>query len=310
MEFNHVPVILKETIEKLNVRADGIYVDGTLGGAGHSSEICKKLNESGTLIGIDQDEEALAFSQKVLEKFGNKVYTIHDNYKNVKNVLKRLEIEKVDGILLDIGVSSYQIDNGERGFSYMKDAPLDMRMDRSKGFTAYDVVNNYSEGDITNILFKYGEESYAKRIARRICEERKNKEIKTTFELVDIIEAAVPGKYKAEGHVAKKTFQAIRIEVNKELEVLENTIEDMIDLLNPGGRLCIITFHSLEDRIVKEKFREAENPCICPRDFPICMCGRKSKGKVITKKPIIATPEEMTNNSRARSAKLRVFEKN
>ncbi|MCQ2749026.1 MAG: 16S rRNA (cytosine(1402)-N(4))-methyltransferase RsmH [Clostridia bacterium] len=310
MEFNHIPVILNETIEGLNVKADGIYVDGTLGGAGHSSEICKKLNELGTLIGIDQDEEALAFSQKVLENFDNKVVLIHDNYKNVKNVLKKLAIEKVDGILLDIGVSSYQIDNAERGFSYMKDADLDMRMDRSKGITAADVVNTYSEGDIANILFKYGEESYAKKIASRIVEERKNREIKTTFELVRIIESAVPGKYKAEGHVAKKTFQAIRIEVNKELEVLENTIDDMIDLLNPGGRLCIITFHSLEDRIVKEKFKTAENPCICPRDLPICMCGRKSKGKVITKKPIIASSEEMAMNSRARSAKLRVFEKN
>lgn len=310
MEFNHIPVILKETIEGLNVRADGIYVDGTLGGAGHSNEICKKLNESGTLIGIDQDEEALAFSRKVLEKFGNKVHVVHDNYKNVKKILETLEIEKVDGILLDIGVSSYQIDNGERGFSYMKDAPLDMRMDRSKGITAFDVVNTYSEGDITNILYKYGEESYAKKIAQRIIERRSEKQIETTFELVEIIESAVPGKYKKEGHVAKKTFQAIRIEVNKELEVLENTIDDMIELLKPGGRLCIITFHSLEDRIVKEKFKEAENPCICPRDFPMCMCGRKPKGKVITRKPIIASSEEMTGNSRARSAKLRVFEKN
>ena len=310
MEFNHIPVILKETIEGLNVRADGIYVDGTLGGAGHSSEICRKLNESGTLIGIDQDEEALAFSRKVLEKFGNKIHVVHDNYKNVKKVLETLEIEKVDGILLDIGVSSYQIDNGERGFSYMKDAPLDMRMDRSKGITAYDVVNTYSEGDITNILYKYGEESYAKNIAKRIIERRSEKQIETTFELVEIIESAVPGKYKKEGHVAKKTFQAIRIEVNKELEVLENTIDDMIDLLKPGGRLCIITFHSLEDRIVKEKFKEAENPCICPRDFPVCMCGRKPKGKIVTRKPIIASSEEMTGNSRARSAKLRVFEKN
>ena len=310
MEFSHIPVILNETIEGLNIRADGIYVDGTLGGAGHSSKICEKLNESGTLVGIDQDEEAIAFSQKVLEKFCNKIHIVHDNYKNVRNVLKRLEIEKVDGILLDIGVSSYQIDNGERGFSYMHDAPLDMRMDQSKEFSAFDVVNKYSEGDIANVLFKYGEESYARNIARRICEERKVKPIETTFELVKIIEMAVPGKYKKEGHVAKKTFQAIRIEVNKELEVLENTIDDMIDLLNPGGRLCIITFHSLEDRIVKEKFKNAENPCICPRDFPVCMCGKKSKGKVITNKPIIASPEEMTSNSRARSAKLRVFEKN
>ncbi len=309
MEFKHIPVILNETIENLNIKADGIYVDGTLGGAGHSSEICKRLNKDGTLIGVDQDEEALAHSSKILSKFSNKVQIVHDNYKNIKNILKVLQLEKVDGILLDIGVSSYQIDNGERGFSYMKDAALDMRMDKSKDLTAENVVNDYSEERLLKILYNYGEESYAKRIVRSIIEEREKKRIETTFELVSIIEKAVPGKYKKEGHVAKKTFQAIRIEVNHELEVLENVIDDLIDSLNPGGRLCIITFHSLEDRIVKDKFKMAENPCVCPRDFPVCMCGRKSKGKVVSRKPIIASDDENANNSRARSAKLRVFEK-
>jgi 16S rRNA (cytosine1402-N4)-methyltransferase len=312
MEFNHKPVLLEETLESLNIRPDGIYVDGTLGGAGHSSEICKRLSEKGRLVGIDQDSQALQAAGERLKAFEGKVRIdrVKSNYCQMKAVLESLNIDKVDGILLDIGVSSYQLDTVERGFTYREDAPLDMRMDQSGSFSAKNVINEYDEMELYRIIRDYGEEKFAKNIAKHIVNARKKKEIETTGELIEIIKAAIPAKVRAVGgHPAKRTFQAIRIEVNHELEVLENSIDEMIDLLNDGGRLSIITFHSLEDRIVKNKFRENEDPCICPKNFPVCVCGRKSKGKVISRKPVVPSEQEILENKRAKSSKLRTFER-
>lgn len=309
MEFHHISVLLNECIESLNIKPDGIYVDGTLGGAGHSYEICKRLT-TGRLIGIDQDMNAINAATKRLEEFKDKVTLVHSNFSNIKKVFEDLGIEKADGFLLDIGVSSHQLDEAERGFSYMQDAPLDMRMDTSRSLSAYEVVNEYSEKELNDIIFEYGEERWAKRIAKFIVAERKVKPITTTYELVDVIKKAVPKGARKDGpHPAKRTFQAIRIEVNGELDVLKTAINDMTDLLNPKGRLAIITFHSLEDRIVKNEFRKQENPCTCPIEFPVCMCNKVSKGKVITRKPILPSEEELLENHRARSAKLRVFER-
>ncbi|MDY5577168.1 MAG: 16S rRNA (cytosine(1402)-N(4))-methyltransferase RsmH [Lachnospiraceae bacterium] len=313
MEFKHKSVLLNETIESLNIKPDGIYVDGTLGGAGHAYEVCRRLSDKGRFVGIDQDDDALQAAGERLREFEGKIKIdrVKSNYCQIKSVLNNLGIEKVDGILLDIGVSSYQLDTVERGFSYKENAPLDMRMDQTKPFSAKNVVNEYDEMELYRIIRDYGEDKFAKNIAKHIVQARQEKEIETTGELIEIIKAAIPAKVRAVGgHPAKKTFQAIRIEVNKELEVLENSIDDMIDLLNDGGRLSIITFHSLEDRIVKNKFRENENPCICPKSFPVCVCGRKSKGRVITRKPIIPSEEEIIENKRSKSSKLRVFEKN
>ncbi|MBR2696900.1 MAG: 16S rRNA (cytosine(1402)-N(4))-methyltransferase RsmH [Parasporobacterium sp.] len=309
MIFKHESVLPEETIEYLNIKPDGIYVDGTLGGAGHSFRILEKLS-TGKLIGIDQDADAIAEAKRRLSPFGEKVIFVKDNFVNISGILKQLNIEKVDGILLDIGVSSYQIDNPDRGFSYKEDAPLDMRMDRDRLVSAKEVVNTYSKEDLTRILREYGEENFAANIAKHIVNEREKKEIETTGELLDIVEAAIPAKVrKGKKGFAKKTFQAIRIEVNSELDVLTDSIDTMIDLLNPGGRLCIITFHSLEDRIVKNAFRRNQEPCTCPRDFPICVCGKISKGHVLTKRPVIPSEKECSSNKRATSAKLRVFEK-
>ena len=309
-EFRHVSVLLNETIENLKIRPEGIYADGTLGGAGHSYVIAGRLN-SGHLYGIDQDEDAIAASTLRLAPFADRVTIIRDNYRNLTARLKEENVSGVDGILLDLGVSSYQLDTGERGFSYHYDAPLDMRMDNRNGLTAKRIVNEYTESDLYRIIRDYGEDPFAKNIAKHICIARQQKEIETTFELNEIIKAAIPAKIREKkGHPSKQTFQAIRIECNAELEVLENSLEEMIDFLNPGGRLCIITFHSLEDRIVKNAFRTAENPCICPPQFPVCVCGRVSKGQVITRKPILPSEEEMAENPRSKSAKLRVFEKN
>ena len=307
MEFKHIPVLLKECIEGLNIKENGIYVDGTLGGAGHSIEILKKL-KNGLLIGIDRDKQALKAAQEKLSEFKNVEY-VYGNHDDIKEILENLQIDKVDGILLDLGVSSYQLDEATRGFSYMKDSSLDMRMDLSSELTAKKVVNTYSEEKLADIFFRYGEEKFAKRIARRICEVRNKKEIETTQELVKIIEEAVPKNNKKEGHPAKKVFQAIRIEVNDELNPLYNTVKNCIDVLKPGGRLCIITFHSLEDRAVKEAYVDAQGKCTCPPGLPYCVCGYKSIGKIITKKPILPTKEETIENSRAKSAKLRIFEK-
>lgn len=309
VEFHHVSVLLNECIEGLNIKENGIYVDGTLGGAGHSSEIVKRL-KTGRLIGIDQDTDAINAATKRLEPYKDRVTLVHDNFSNVKAVFAQLGIEKADGFLLDIGVSSHQLDEAERGFSYMQDAPLDMRMNSESDFSAYNVVNEYGEDELNNVIFKYGEERWAKRIAQFIVEARKQKPIETTFELVDIIKKAVPKGARKDGpHPAKRTFQAIRIEVNGELEILEKTIDDMTELLNPGGRLCIITFHSLEDRIVKNAFRKQENPCTCPPEFPVCVCGKKPLAKVITRKPILPSEEELEENHRSRSAKLRILER-
>jgi len=308
MEFKHIPVLLNECIENLKINPDGIYVDGTLGGAGHSFAILKKLSKKGMLIGIDKDQDAIGVAKKKLSEFKNVQY-VNDNHDNIKNILLSLGIEKVDGILLDLGVSSYQLDEAERGFSYMHDSKLDMRMDKSQTLTAEYVVNNYKEEDLSRIIFEYGEEKFSRRIAKNICEYRKNKAIETTTELVEIIEKCIPGFNKTKGHPAKRTFQAIRIEVNNEIKPLYNTIIDSIDCLNPKGRLCIITFHSLEDRAVKNAFVNSEGKCTCPPDLPYCVCGKKEKGKIITKKPILPTEEEMKNNQRSKSAKLRVFEK-
>ena len=312
MEFKHRPVLLEETIESLKIRPDGIYVDGTLGGAGHASQVCKRLSEKGRCVGIDQDDCALQAAGERLKEFGKNVRIdcVKSNYCQMKSVLENLGIDKVDGILLDIGVSSYQLDNAERGFTYREDAPLDMRMDQSSSFSAKDVVNQYDEMQLYRVIRDYGEEKFAKNIAKHIVAARQEKEIETTGELIEIIKASIPAKVRATGgHPAKRTFQAIRIEVNRELEVLQDSIDEMIDLLNDGGRLCIITFHSLEDRIVKNKFRENEDPCICPKNFPVCVCGRKSKGKVITRKPIVPSEQEVEENKRSKSSKLRVFEK-
>lgn len=309
IEFNHVSVLLNECIENLNIKPDGIYVDGTMGGAGHSLEIVKKLSRKGMLIGIDRDEEALAVAEERLKNFNNVKY-VHDNHDNIDEIIKDLNIKGVDGILLDLGVSSYQIDEKTRGFTYMDDGPLDMRMDKSQKLTAEYIVNNYKEQDLARIIFEYGEEKFSRKIARNICEYRKNKKIETTGELVKIIEKSIPGKFREKNsHPAKRTFQAIRIEVNNEIEPLYNTIKNSITALNSKGRLCVITFHSLEDRMVKKAYIDAEGKCTCPKDLPYCVCGNVSLGKIITKKPILPTEKEMQENSRSRSAKLRVFEK-
>ena len=308
MEFAHKSVLLEETIEGLNVKPDGIYVDGTLGGAGHSSEIVKRLSDKGRLIGIDQDEAAI---KTATERIGSnsQVTIVRSNYCDMIKVLNDLGIDGVDGILLDLGVSSYQLDTVERGFSYRYDTELDMRMDQRQTLTAKDIVNQYSEKELFRIIRDYGEEQFAQNIAKHIVQYRQDKEIETTFELNEIIKASIPAKKRQNGHPSKKTFQAIRIECNRELEVLKTSLEGMIDILKPGGRLAIITFHSLEDRIVKVAFKNAENPCTCPPEFPVCVCGKKSKGKQTTRKPILPSDEEMEVNSRAKSAKLRVFEK-
>lgn len=311
MEFRHKSVLLEETIENLNIKPDGIYVDGTLGGAGHAYEVAKRLTEGGRLIGIDQDADAIAAASQKLEPLKNRVTIVRNNYCNMKEELQKLGISGVDGILLDLGVSSFQLDTPERGFTYREeDAPLDMRMDQRNSRTAKDIVNQYSEKELYRIIRDFGEDRFAKNIAKHIVAARQEKEIETTGELTEIIRASIPKKVQAAGgHPAKRTFQAIRIELNRELEVLQDTLDEMIELLNEDGRICIITFHSLEDRIVKTIFKKNENPCTCPSDFPVCVCGKKSKGKVISRKPILPKEEELEENSRAKSAKLRVFEK-
>ena len=309
MEFKHVSVLLNESIEALNILNDGIYVDCTLGGAGHSGEIIKRLSDKGLLIGIDQDQDALNQAKIKLGGYGN-LRLVKNNFQNIYSILEELNIKGVDGILMDLGVSSYQLDNPERGFSYMKESPLDMRMNKDGDLTAEYVVNEYSEEELTRIIREYGEEKFAKRIANFIVKNRNEKKITTTWELVDIIKAAIPAKARREGpHPAKRTFQAIRIEVNSELEIISGAIEDSVKKLNAGGRLAIITFHSLEDRIVKNTFRKLENPCTCPPEFPMCICGKEPTVKVITRKPIEPTEDEVKENPRSRSAKLRILEK-
>ena len=308
MEFKHKPVLLSQCIEGLNIKPDGIYVDGTLGGAGHSLEIVKKISSNGLLIGIDRDEEALKAAKERLKDFKNVKY-IHDNHDNIKQILSDLKIEKVDGILLDLGVSSYQLDERNRGFSYLGENQLDMRMDKSQTLTAEMVVNTYSQEELANIIYEYGEEKFSRQIAKNICIEREKEPIQTTKKLVEIIEKSIPKSMQKDGHPAKRTFQAIRIEVNNEIKPLFNTVKDCIDCLNDKGRLCIITFHSLEDRAVKNAYIEAKGKCICPSDLPYCVCGAKSLGKIINNKPIIATKEEQEENTRSKSAKLRIFEK-
>jgi 16S rRNA (cytosine1402-N4)-methyltransferase len=310
MEFKHTSVLLEETIDQLHIKPDGIYVDGTLGGGGHSFQIAVGLDRGGRLIGIDQDEAAIEAATKRLEPFADRVTLVRNNYCNVREVLKQLAIEKVDGIVLDLGVSSFQLDNAERGFSYKYDTPLDMRMDQRQSLNARDIVNDYTEMELFRVIRDYGEEQFAKNIAKHIVKARQDKPIETTGELNEIIKAAIPAKMRAAGgHPSKRTFQAIRIECNRELEVLKSSLDDMIELLNPGGRICIITFHSLEDRIVKSAFRKNENPCTCPPDFPVCVCGQVSKGRVVSRKPILPSEEELAVNKRSKSAKLRVFEK-
>ncbi|CDB65285.1 MAG: 16S rRNA (cytosine(1402)-N(4))-methyltransferase RsmH [Lachnospira sp.] len=310
MEFKHKSVLLYETVDQLNIKPDGIYVDGTLGGGGHSYEIASRLSDKGRLIGIDQDEDAIKAASERLKPFMDRVTIVRNNYCNMDKVLDELSIDKVDGIMLDLGVSSYQLDTAERGFTYNVDAKLDMRMDQRQEVTARDIVNDYSEYDLYRIIRDYGEDRFAKNIAKHIVAARQKKPIETTFELNEIIKAAIPMKVRATGgHPSKRTYQAIRIELNRELEVLENSIDMMINRLNKEGRLCIITFHSLEDRIVKVRYKNNENPCTCPPSFPTCVCGKKSKGKVITRKPIIPSEEELEENSRSKSSKLRVFER-
>ena len=310
MGFEHKSVLLEETIAYLNIRPDGIYADGTLGGGGHASEVLKRLGPSGRYIGIDQDADALAAAGERLKPFGDRVTIVRDNYENMGAVLKKLGISQVDGILLDLGVSSYQLDTPERGFSYKTDTVLDMRMDQRQRVTAKDIVNGYSESELYRIIRDYGEDKFARNIAKHIAAAREKKSIETTGQLVEIIREAVPAKAQMTGgHPAKKTFQAIRIELNHELDVLNRSIDQMIGLLKPGGRFCIITFHSLEDRIVKNSFRRNENPCTCPPNFPVCVCGKVSRGRVVTKKPVLPGEEELTENKRAKSAKLRVFER-
>jgi len=310
MEFKHKSVLLDETIDGLEIKENGIYVDGTLGGGGHSSEILRRLNGTGRLIGIDQDEEAIAAASARLAEFGDRATLVRDNYCNMANVLAQLGVCGVDGIVLDLGVSSYQLDNAERGFSYKYDTALDMRMDTRQTLSAKEIVNEYSEMELFRIIRDYGEDQFAKNIAKHIVAARKNGPIETTGQLNELIKAAIPARMRATGgHPSKRAFQAIRIECNHELDVLKNSLDTLIGLLNPGGRLCIITFHSLEDRIVKSAFRKNENPCTCPPDFPVCVCGKKSQGKVISRKPILPSKEELEENSRSKSAKLRVFEK-
>ena len=310
MEFVHKSVLLNETIDGLNIQPDGIYVDGTLGGGGHAYEVCRRLGDKGSIVGIDQDAAAIEAAGNRLKDFGEKVTIVRSNYCDMKSKLHELGIDKVDGIVLDLGVSSYQLDTAERGFSYREDAPLDMRMDTRQKMTARDIVNDYEEMELYRVIRDYGEDKFAKNIAKHIVAARKVKPIETTGELTEIIRASIPMKYqKKSGHPAKRTFQALRIELNRELEVLKDSLDDMIDLLNPGGRLCIITFHSLEDRIVKSEFRKNEHQCTCPSDFPVCVCGKVSKGSILTRKPILPSEEEMEENSRAKSAKLRIFER-
>lgn len=309
MEFEHKPVLLKETIDNLCVKPEGTYVDGTLGGGGHAYEVLKRLSPQGRFIGIDQDADAILAAGKKLKEFGN-VTLIRSNYCNIREELMGNHVRYVDGIVLDLGVSSYQLDTPERGFSYMSDAPLDMRMDQRNDLTAGDIINGYSEAELYRVIRDYGEDRFAKNIAKHIVAARASKKIKTTFELVDVIRSAIPMKIqKTMGHPAKQTFQAIRIELNRELDVLRDTLDTMIDILNPGGRICIITFHSLEDRIVKNTFRRSENPCTCPPGIPVCACGNVSRGRVVTRKPVIPSEHEMEENPRSKSAKLRVFEK-
>lgn len=309
MTFDHISVLLDECIEGLNIRPDGTYVDGTLGGAGHGSVVCSKLSEQGRFIGIDQDEDAVAYSTKKLEVY-KMATVVRSNYNAFASIMKEQDVDGVDGILLDLGVSSFQLDTADRGFSYMQDAPLDMRMDQRQKMTARDIVNDYSYKDLVRILKIYGEEKFANNIAKHIVADREKKPIETTFELVEILRKAIPMKFqKKTGHPGKRTFQAIRIELNAELDVLKETLQDMIEGLNPGGRLCIITFHSLEDRIVKKIFKQNEDPCTCPSDFPVCVCGNVPTGKVVTRKPILPSQEEMASNSRSKSAKLRIFER-
>ena len=308
MEFKHKPVMLMPCIDGLKIKKDGIYVDGTLGGAGHSIEIAKRLSPKGKLIGIDRDEEALTAAQEKLKDFSNVIY-VHDNHDNIKEILENLEIEKVDGILLDLGVSSYQLDERNRGFSYLGENKLDMRMDKTQELTAETVVNTYEEKELADIIYQYGEERFSRQIARNICRQREKEKITTTKQLVEIIEKSIPKSKQKDGHPAKRTFQAIRIEVNNEIKPLYNTVMDCIDCLNDKGRLCIITFHSLEDRAVKNAYIEAQGKCTCPSDLPYCVCGAKSLGKIITRKPITASEEEQLENSRSKSAKLRIFER-
>ncbi len=309
MEFKHYSVMLGETLEHLNIQPDGIYVDGTLGGGGHALEVVKRLGAKGSFYGIDQDDAAIAAAGARLSGYTDKITLIRSNYCNMKAVMEEQGVSKVDGILLDLGVSSYQLDTLERGFSYKYDTALDMRMDRRQTLTAREIVNQYSEMELFRIIRDYGEDKFAKNIAKHIVAARARQPIETTGQLTEIVKAAIPAKMRQDGHPSKRTFQAIRIECNHELEVLKNSLEDMIELLQPGGRLCIITFHSLEDRIVKTAFKDAESPCTCPPHFPVCVCGKKSKGTVITRKPILPSQEELEENSRSKSAKLRVFEK-
>lgn len=310
MEFKHISVLFEETLDGLMIQPDGIYVDGTMGGAGHGRAICERLSSDGRYIGIDQDEAAIVTGTKRLEPFQDRVSIARSNYADMAAVVHGLGIEKVDGILLDLGVSSYQLDTADRGFSYREDAPLDMRMDQRQKMTARDIVNEYSEMELFHMIKEYGEDRFAKNIAKHIVAARQEKPIETTLQLAQIIKYAIPAKVRATGgHPAKRTFQAIRIELNQELTVLEDSLDMMIDLLNPGGRLCIITFHSLEDRIVKNNFRKNENPCTCPPGFPVCTCGKVSKGRVITRKPILPGEKELEENSRSKSAKLRIFER-
>lgn len=309
MEFKHRSVLLEETIDGLAVKADGIYVDGTLGGGGHSYEICRRLSNKGRLIGIDQDEDAIAAATKRLEEFKDRVTIVRSNYCNMRKVLCDLGIERVDGIVLDLGVSSYQLDTVDRGFSYKYDTELDMRMDRRQSLTAKEIVNSYPEKELFRIFRDYGEDQFSQNIAKHIVRNRREKEIITTFELNEIIKAAIPAKFRTNGHPSKRVFQAIRIECNKELDVLRDSMDDMIAMLNPGGRLSIITFHSLEDRIVKSSFRKNEHPCTCPPEFPVCVCGKVPMGKSVYRKPILPSEQELEENSRSKSAKLRVFER-
>ncbi len=308
MEFKHKPVMLKECIEGLKIKPEGTYVDGTLGGAGHSREIVKRLEKQGKLIGIDRDEEALQAAKENLKEFSNVIY-VHNNHDNIKEILRELQIDKVDGILLDLGVSSYQLDERNRGFSYLGENDLDMRMDKSQELTAKTVINEYPEEELASLIYEYGEERFSRQIAKNICLRRKEKTIKTTKELVEIIEKSIPKAKQKDGHPAKRTFQAIRIEVNNEIKPLYQTIKNSIDCLREGGRLCVITFHSLEDRAVKNAFIEAKGKCTCPSDLPYCVCGAKTLGEIITKKPMIATKEELEENTRSKSAKLRIFER-
>lgn len=308
MEFVHYSVLLRETIEQLHIRPDGLYVDGTLGGGGHAFEVCRHL-DSGHLYGIDQDGEAIQAAEERLAPYGGQATILRDNFCNMKAALTAQGVEAVDGILLDLGVSSYQFDNGERGFSYRFDAPLDMRMDRRQTLTARDIINGYPEDELWRVIRDYGEDRFARNIAKHIVRARAEKPIETTFELNEVIKAAIPAKMRRDGHPSKQTFQALRIECNRELEVLEASLDQCIDMLRPGGRLCVITFHSLEDRMVKAAFRRNEKPCTCPPEFPVCVCGKKPKGLVVTRKPIVPSEKELSENSRSKSAKLRVFER-